>query len=213
MLEKWVCSCVYHLISNVFSQLSFVFSTQDWSPPTLVSYFAFSFTLNLYFRFRQGFLYALLASSLSPKLLPTGWHWSIPAEGSVQCRDPENHLPCWSPVPSLALVFRYAAEQWLSPSRSVGPAESMLFSDLKHWVLFPSATKKVFSEEGGEGREGWKLEMAGKYQTLKVHLCVFHLSSLRATHASRLNGSTVSNSTECFLYSQKFCKGNYCIQR
>lgn len=153
MLEKWVCSCVYHLISNVFSWLSFVFSTQVWSPPTLVSYFAFSFTLNLYFRFRQRFLYAHLASSLSPKLLPTRWHQSIPAEGSVLCRHPEIHVLCWSPVPSLALVFSYSAEQWLSPLQISWPAESMLFIGLKHWVFLASATKRSLFRGRGRGEE------------------------------------------------------------
>lgn len=58
-----------------------------------VSHFAFNFTLNLYFRFGQGLLHTLLASSLSSKLLPARQHQSLPLTLSCRgiCPLPEIH--------------------------------------------------------------------------------------------------------------------------
>lgn len=98
------------------------------------------------------------------KVLPTRWHQSIPAEGFVLCRDPENRVLCWSPIPSLTLVFRYSDNSDCPPCRSVGPAEARLFVYLKHWVLFASATK--LSLFRGWGREEGRKEMGNGEQTL-----------------------------------------------
>ena len=122
-----------------FLQLTLLFSVPIGLVPTHtciythVSHFAFNFTLNLYFRFRQELLHALLASSRFSKLLPARWHQSLPL--TILCRgicplqrSIENHVSCWSPVPGLALFFKYSAERWLSPSQISWASESQCFS-------------------------------------------------------------------------------------
>lgn len=130
---------------------------------THVSHFAFNCSLNLYFRLRQGLLQALLASSLSSKLLPTRQHQSLPL--TIICRgicplqrSIGNNVSCWSPVPSLALFLRYPAERWQSPFQISWPSEDWCFWwTWKHWILCPSATKEsVFR---GRGREKGRKEV------------------------------------------------------
>lgn len=81
--------------------------------------------------------------------------------------------------PVLTWFSDNSAEQWLSHFQISWASRVNAFYWLK--TLNASATKRnLFRGGGREGNGKWR---AGKYQTLKVHLWMFHLSGLRATHA------------------------------
>jgi len=171
-VHLFVVGKVVLLLFTTWSQISSVNSllfsvpiglvpTHTWIY-THVSHFAFNFTLNLYFRFRQGLLDALLASSLSSEVAA----YEATVTPSSLCplqrvcplqRSTGNHISCWSPVPILPIFLWYSAEQWPSTFQISWASESQCFS-LTESIVFSVhlPQTRVFSE--GEGKEGREIE-------------------------------------------------------
>lgn len=167
MVEKWFCSCIYHWISNFFSQLSSCLYHRTGSHPHLYIHSCFSSCLQLHFK---PVFQVQAGASACPSCLITllkscylvdntkAFLSLYFAEGFIPCRD------LWGVRYHAGVLFTgllYFLDTQLNddcpPSRSVSPVRV----NPSHWLKALSSLsichRRVLGGRGrGEGRKSGK---------------------------------------------------------